>query len=144
MKKRISLIAAAALLVMQACSFEEIKIETDTPQVDPYNVQIYAEITQQPATRVAVDDGFCAGDVVGVYLVNYEGENPGTLKLENNQADNVKFSFDENGNWISEYDIYYKDNEKFYPFGKTEIWSEYVKKHDSFRKSTGGFPFRKA
>lgn len=131
MKKRISLIAAAALLVMQACSFEEIKIETDTPQVDPYNVQIYADITQQPATRVAVDDGFCAGDVVGVYLVNYEGENPGTLKLEDNQADNVKFSFDENGNWISEYDIYYKDNETnvdfyaYYPYTEPTSIEEY-------------------
>lgn len=124
MKKRISLIAAAALLVMQACSFEEIKIEPDGQQVDPYKVQIYADITQQPATKVAVDDGFCAGDVVGVYLVNYEGENPGTLKLEDNQADNVKFSFDENGNWISEYDIYYKDNETnvdfyaYYPYAE--------------------------
>lgn len=122
MKKRISLIATAALLVMQACSFEEVKIEPDIPQVDPYKVQIHADITQQPATRVAVDDGFCVGDVVGVYLVNYDGENPGTLKLEDNQADNVKFSFDENGNWISEYDIYYKDNETnvdfyaYYPY----------------------------
>lgn len=99
-------------------------MEPETPQVDPYKVQIYGEISQQPATKVAVDDGFCAGDVVGVYLVNYDGENAGTLKIDGNQADNVRFSFDENGNWVSERDIYYKDNETnvdfyaYYPYAE--------------------------
>lgn len=114
--------AAASLVVMQACSFEEIKVEPDGPHSAPYKVEIYGEISQQPATRVAVDDGFCAGDVVGVYLVNYDGENAGTLKLDGNQADNVRFTFDENGNWKSDSDIYYKDNETnvdfyaYYPY----------------------------
>ncbi len=122
MKKLISLMAAASLVVMQACSFEEIKVEPDGPHSAPYKVEIYGEISQQPATRVAVDDGFCAGDVVGVYLVNYDGENAGTLKLDGNQADNVRFTFDENGNWKSDSDIYYKDNETnvdfyaYYPY----------------------------
>lgn len=113
--------ATAALLFTQACSFEEITVKPDLPQEGTYKVQIHADIHQQPATKVTTD-GFCTGDEVGVYLVNYDGDIPGTLKLEDNQADNVKFSYNENGDWVSEYDIFYKDNETnvdfygYYPY----------------------------
>ena len=116
--------AAMALTLVQGCSFEEFGVEPDAPQSDTHKVQIYGEVHQQPATRVAVDDGFCTGDVVGVYLVNYDGATPGILKVEDNQADNVKFTFNENGEWVSEYDIYYKDNETnvdmygYYPYAE--------------------------
>ena len=110
MKKLFSLMAIITLLFIQACSFEEIKVEPDAPKEGTYKVQIYSDIYQQPATKVTTD-GFCTGDEVGVYLVNYDGETPGTLKLEGNQADNVRFSYNENGDWVSEYDIFYKDNE---------------------------------
>ena len=85
-------------------------------------MQIYSEIHQQPASKVAVDEGFCTGDVVGVYLVNYDGATPGTLKVEGNQADNVRFSYNENGDWVSDYDVFYKDNDTkvdfygYYPY----------------------------
>lgn len=92
--------ATAALLFMQACSFEEMKVEPDLPQEGTYKVQINADIYQQAATKVTTD-GFCTGDEVGVYLVNYDESIPGTLKLEDNQADNVKFSYSENGDWVS-------------------------------------------
>ena len=114
--------AATALTLVQGCSFEEIGVEPDAPQAETHKLQIYSEIHQQPASKVAVDEGFCTGDVVGVYLVNYDGATPGTLKVEDNQADNVRFTFNENGEWVSEYDIYYKDNETnvdmygYYPY----------------------------
>lgn len=114
--------AAMALTFVQGCSFEEFGVEPDAPQSETHKVQIYGEVHQQPATRVAVDDGFCTGDVVGVYIVNYDGATPGTLKVEDNQADNVRFTFNENGDWVSDYDIYYKDNETnvdmygYYPY----------------------------
>lgn len=108
-------------MLMQGCSFDEMSRRPDVQQSEVYKVQIYSDIRQQPATKVTAD-GFCAGDEVGVYLVNYDGVTPGALKLEDNQADNVKFYFDENGEWVSEYDIYYKDNETnadfygYYPY----------------------------
>lgn len=124
MKNQVSLLVmATALLCMQSCSFEEMKVEPQNPQEDPYKVSIYSDIFQQPATKVTTD-GFCTGDEVGVYLVNYDGETPGTLKLEGNQADNVRFSYDENGEWVSDYDIFYKDNETnvdfygYYPYAE--------------------------
>ena len=121
MKRLISLMAVMALMFLQSCSFEEMTVKTEGPQSAPYKVQIYNDIFQQPATKVTTD-GFCAGDEVGVYIVNYDGETPGTLKLEDNQADNVRFSYDENGDWVSDYDIYYKDNDTkvdffgYYPY----------------------------
>lgn len=123
MKKLFSLMATAALLLTQACSFEEMKVEPDVPQEGTYKVQIHSDIYQQPATKVTTD-GFCTGDEVGVYLVNYDGEIPGTLKLEDNQADNVRFTYNESGDWVSEYDIFYKDNETnvdfygYYPYAE--------------------------
>lgn len=115
--------ATAALLFTQACSFEEMKVEPDVPQPGTHKVQIHSDIYQQAATKVTTD-GFCTGDEVGVYLVNYDGATPGTLKLEDNQADNVKFSYNENGDWVSDYDIFYKDNETnvdfygYYPYAE--------------------------
>ena len=113
--------ATTALLFTQACSFEEMKVEPDVPQEGTYKVQIHSDIYQQPATKVTTD-GFCTGDEVGVYLVNYDGTAPGTLKLEDNQADNVKFTYNESGEWVSDYDIFYKDTETnvdfygYYPY----------------------------
>ena len=105
MKKVVSFLAVAALL-MQSCNLNEPEFKVDPPQDSPYKVEILSEIHQQPATRVTTD-GFCTGDEVGLYLVNYDGEIPGTLKVEDNQADNVRFTYDENDNWVSEYDIFY-------------------------------------
>ena len=123
MKKVVSFLAVAALIFMQSCNLNEPEFKVDPPQDSPYKVEILSEIHQQPATRVTTD-GFCTGDEVGLYLVNYDGETPGTLKVEDNQADNVRFTYDENGNWVSEYDIFYKDNETnvdmygYYPYSE--------------------------
>ena len=120
MKRSIPLMALAVLL-MQGCNISEPVFEPDTPQGNPYKVQIYNDIFQQPASRVTTD-GFCTGDEVGVYVVNYDGETPGTLKLEGNQADNVRFAYNENGDWVSDYDVFYKDNDTkvdfygYYPY----------------------------
>lgn len=122
MKRIISFMAIAAL-ALQGCSFEEPGMEPETPQGKPYKVSIYNDIFQQPATKVTTD-GFCTGDEVGLYIVNYDGETPGTLKLEDNQADNVRFSYSESGDWVSDYDIYYKDNDTkvdfygYYPYAE--------------------------
>lgn len=123
MKRLIYIMSVAALAVMQSCSFEEPGLEPETPQGEPYKVSIHNDIFQQPATKVTTD-GFCTGDEVGLYIVNYDGEIPGTLKMEDNQADNVRFSYSESGDWVSDYDIYYKDNDTkvdfygYYPYAE--------------------------
>ena len=94
-----------------------------SPDGASHKVLIEGNIDQRDNTRVD-DSGFCAGDVVGIYLVNYDGDTPGTLMLEDNQADNVKFTLAEDGTWDSEYDIYYKDDDTkvdffgYYPYAQ--------------------------
>lgn len=121
MKRQFSILMIAGLALVQSCGLDEPEIRPETPPSAPYRVDISGEIDQQPATKVTTD-GFCTGDEVGVYVVNYDGETPGTLKVDKNQADNVRFKFDGSGSWISDYDIFYKDNDTkvdfygYYPY----------------------------
>ena len=121
MKQLTRLMAMAVLILMQGCSFNESEFKPEGVQGDAYKVSIYSDIFQQPATKVTTD-GFCTADQVGVYIVNYNGETPGTLKVEDNQADNVRFSYNDAGEWVSDYDIFYKDNDTkvdfygYYPY----------------------------
>ena len=121
MKQLTKLMAAAALVAVSGCSFNESGLKPEGVQGDAYKVSIYSDIFQQPATKVTTD-GFCTADQVGVYIVNYSGETPGTLKVEDNQADNVRFSYNDAGEWVSDYDVYYKDNDTqvdfygYYPY----------------------------
>ena len=128
--KRLILFMAAAAAMMQGCSLEEGGFKPEGPQEAPHKVQIYSDIFQQPATRVTTD-GFCIGDAIGLYIVNYDGETPGTLKVEDNQADNVRFTYNDERLWVSDYDIFYKDNDTkvdfyaYYPYAEPssiEAW----------------------
>lgn len=85
-------------------------------------ITLQGEIEQVSVSRAA-DSGFADGDVIGVYVVDYEGGNPGALALSGNRADNVRHTFDEAGHkWTSAYDIYWKDKSTpidvygYYPF----------------------------
>ncbi len=121
MKQLTKLMAAVALVAVSGCSFNESGLKPEGAQGDAYKVSIYSDIFQQPATKVTTD-GFCTADQVGVYIVNYNGETPGTLKVEDNQADNVRFSYNDAGEWVSDYDVFYKDNDTqvdfygYYPY----------------------------
>ena len=132
MKKLLNFSIVATLLAVTSCVAPDIDLETPNPDVEGlHKVQIENNIDQHDATRVD-DSGFCAGDAVGIYLVNYEGEQPGNLLVEDNQADNVKFTLGEDGLWVSEYDIYYKDNDTkvdfygYYPYATPTSIEEYA------------------
>ena len=94
-------------------------------------IQLAGEIDQLAVTRVN-DNGFANGDVMGVYIVDYNGNTPGELKLEGNRGDNVRHTYDEvNAKWNSAYDIFWKDKHTpidvygYYPYGKPESISDY-------------------
>ena len=116
---KLCLCASAALITFASCALNEPSLDIDKPSGSLYKVQIGGEILQQPATKVTTD-GFCTGDEVGIYVVNYQGDAQGTLLPSKNQADNVRFKYDESGQWVSDYDIYYKDNET-----KVDIYGYY-------------------
>ena len=94
-------------------------------------ITLSSEIDQLAVTRVN-DNGFCDGDVMGVYIVDYDGTTPGTLQLSGNRGDNVRHTFDEAAyEWNSAYDLYWKDKHTpidvygYYPFGSPESIEEY-------------------
>ncbi len=94
-------------------------------------IQLSGDIDQLAVTRVN-DNGFCDGDVMGVYIVDYEGGTPGTLKVSGNRGDNVRHTFDEpNYKWNSAYDLFWKDKHThidvygYYPFANPESIDDY-------------------
>lgn len=102
-----------------------------TEQHDSNRIQLSSDIDQLAVTRVN-DNGFCNGDVMGVYIVDYEGNKPGTLKVNGNRGDNVRHTFDEpNYKWNSAYDLFWKDKHThidvygYYPFANPESIEDY-------------------
>jgi len=72
-------------------------------------ISIRSEIKQVHTRRVE-DGGFADGDAIGVYVVNHEGGQPGSLAPDGNHATNVKFTFDEDAyKWDPETPVYWKD-----------------------------------
>lgn len=95
-------------------------------------IEVTGDIEQVAVTRVN-DNGFVDGDVMGVYIVDYNGDNPGTLQVSGNRGDNVRHTFDEaNYKWNSAYDVYWKDKHTkidvygYYPFGNPESVDAYA------------------
>ena len=73
----------------------------------------------------ANDQGFADGDVIGVYIVDYNGTLPGTLQASGNRATNLAYTYAEKSNsWTAASDIYWKDNNTpidiygYYPIAK--------------------------
>ena len=123
---------AVALAAAVSCSFNEAGFEPQVEESGRKPIVISGSISQEYATR-ANDSGFCNGDVVGVYVVDYDGETPGVLQNEGNRADNLRFTFDEAAyKWIPAYEIYWKDKKThidlygYYPWGSPEDVENYT------------------
>ena len=81
----------------------------DGTQHGTRRIELSGEIDQVAVTRVN-DGGFCDGDGMGIYIVDYKAGTPGTLQQSGNRADNVCYTYDEaNRKWNSDYDVYWKD-----------------------------------
>lgn len=85
-------------------------------------LDLYANVSQQYTTR-ASDGGFANADEIGVFIVNYNNDEPQELQLTGNHADNVRFTYsEETGKWTGSYQIYWKDKKTpidaygYYPF----------------------------
>ena len=120
---------AVVAYVLTGCSDD--LFNGDYSQHDSNRIQLSGDIDQLAVTRVN-DNGFCNGDVMGVYIVDYDGNNPGTLKVSGNRGDNVRHTFDEpNYKWSSAYDLYWKDKHThidvygYYPFANPESIEDY-------------------
>ena len=113
--KKIAIYTLSAL-VLWSCAREErlVPVTGGIDGEECFELSIDGQIDQVFATR-ANDNGFCNGDAVGMFMVNYESGVAGTLKAEGNQADNAKFTYQESTNkWNPVVPVYYKD-------GKTNV-----------------------
>ena len=140
----IYLAAMVVALLLGACSDD--MFEEGEQQHGNDRIQLSGDIDQLAVTRVN-DNGFCNGDVMGVYIVDYDGGTPGTLKASGNRGDNVRHTFDEpNYRWNSAYDLYWKDKHThidvygYYPFADPESVDNYQfeVKRDQSKPSENG------
>ena len=95
-------------------------------------IELSGEIDQVAVTRVN-DGGFCDGDGMGIYIVDYNADIPGTLQQSGNRADNVCYTYDEaNCKWNSDQDVYWKDFHThidvygYYPYAHSESIDNYI------------------
>lgn len=117
-------------MLLTSCYTDDEIIEPEM-QASP-KINLSGEISQVYQTRVN-DAGFCDGDEVGIYVVDYNGSMAGELLDEGNRGDNVKHTFDEaNFKWNGAYDLYFKDNRTnvdiygYYPFAYPDNVSAYA------------------
>lgn len=110
--KKIFILSAMAALVMSSCSKSDDEI---TPMSN--QMQFAAEY---PTTR-ATASAFEAGDAMGVYVSQYDGEVVAPLQVSGNYANNVKSTFD-GSKWVNSPAIYWADGKfdvfAYYPYTK--------------------------
>ena len=94
-----------------SCTRELYEQEQDSPIPEgSITIDIEGNIDQVAVTR-ANDDGFCDGDGIGVYVVNNVEGLGGTLLDTGNQANNVRYVFNESEyKWTPDYPVYYRDD----------------------------------
>ena len=125
-----------AALAFAGCTNDVDELTPVVPTPDeaaPIAILMDGSIDQQYTTRVD-DGGFCDGDQVGLYGVNYTDDNTvaGTLLSSGNQADNALYTYNEKDNvWEAQSSIYYKDVNTnidiyaYYPYGSPKDVNAY-------------------
>jgi len=118
----------AMILALAGCAQNELTpdpVEGGAGSDGRYLLSIGGEIASSIRTK-ADDNGFADGDEMGIYVVDYDGSTAGTLLAEDNRADNVRHTFDEDAwKWNSAYEIYFKDKKTpvdiygYYPFSSS-------------------------
>lgn len=116
-----TLLASLTALAIASCATDTLPQSQEGGSGGP--LTLWAEIEQLAVTRVN-DEGFADGDRMGVYVVDYEGDQPGTLRVHGNRASNVQHTLDAaTGTWSPASPIYWKDKHthvdiySYYPMG---------------------------
>ncbi len=123
-------LAIIGLFLTTACS-EDLD-RYDHQNLYQKKIQISGNIDQIYTSRVN-DGGFCNKDKVGIYITDYNGDQPSELKNEGNRADNIQHEYQESENkWIPTQDIYWKDSKThidvygYYPYSEPSDVKSYA------------------
>lgn len=119
-------IIGCLLMATSACSSgEEEHVKDQEKPTNPIPITLSCGIT---ASSRATDYRYESLDKIGLYVVNYNGNTPGTLQNTGNHVDNIGFTY--NGTWEPDVDIYWKDDKTkadfycYFPYGTpTELTS---------------------
>lgn len=109
MKSRFLVLCPTLAVLLAGCAKEPV-VEPVVDDSDLIPLNIDGSINQIQTKVYAA--GFVDKDALGLFAVNYSEENTvaGTLADKGNQADNVKYVFDEAANkWTPTKKVYYKD-----------------------------------
>lgn len=116
------------LMATSACSSgEEEHVKDQEKPADPIPITLNCGIT---ASSRATDYGYENQDKIGLYVVNYKGNAPGTLQSTGNHVDNIGFTY--NGTWEPDVDIYWKDDKTkadfycYFPYGTPSDLTSYA------------------
>ena len=136
-----------ALLALVGCT-ADVEVVVPSPAPDAmFSINLSGDISQEYLTRVD-DGGFCDGDQIGLYGVNYTNDNStqGSLLDEGNQVDNAKYTYDQANNvWNSAGSVYYKDAETnidlfgYYPYAHPASTSAYEFEVKQDQANNGGY-----
>lgn len=108
MKTKLLFGLGCVAMLFAGCTKDPDEVIVSIPKQMP--IQLSGSIDQVVKSRVN-DDGFCNGDGFGLFAVNYENGVPGTLLDKGNQANNVRYVFNESEyTWTPDYPVYYRDN----------------------------------
>ena len=128
-KKLLYFLGVVALMMSCVSDFDDF----DKGTLSGLEIKLEGSIDQQYISRVD-DGGFCGGDQIGLYGVNYTDDNAvqGILQDKGNQVDNARYTYDgEKDAWNSTGSIYYKDVNThidlyaYYPYDAPESVSDY-------------------
>lgn len=94
-------------LLLAGCQQEMLIDGSAQDEANVLNLQ--GAIDQEYVTR-ADDSGFATGDRMGIYVIDYDGDVPGTLKDSKHRASNVLYTYNADDNsWSSSAKLYWKD-----------------------------------
>lgn len=95
-------------VMLVSCVGHELAPESSVSE-EQFPIRVSGSITQIHTTKVS-DNGFADGDEIGVYVVNYENGQAGTMSSTGNQVTNVRHTYDAAEEaWEPDYPIYWKD-----------------------------------
>lgn len=101
-----------------------------TDPKNPEKTLIPINITMSGWTKVN-DSSYETGDQVGIYVVNYNGNMPGTLAQTGNHVDNMRFT-KSTAQWTPDEEIYWKDKDTkadfycYYPYSGSVSVKDYL------------------
>ena len=133
--KRFFYLSACMMVVALCGCTQDVEVIVPQPSVPDgaIAININGSISQEYTTRVD-DGGFCDGDQIGLYGVNYTDKNAtqGVLIDSGNQVDNARYTYDEKSmTWTSSGSVYYKDAETnidlyaYYPYSNPQSVGAY-------------------